>query len=221
MDVKDFLGIEQRGDTLHWSLAVDSHVITPGNFLFGGCGLGAALVALEEATGRPTIWATAQYLSYAPLGSTLDIEVDIVVRGGHVTQARAIGRDQDREVLTVNASLGSNTLAVGGIWVTPPEVPEPKDCRPRRIPAQVQNSIFQHVETRVALGRTWEEIDGTPGGPNSALWARLPNHLEPSAAILAIFGDFLPGGVSHPLGQLTMGRSLDNTIRMVQVEETE
>jgi len=30
-----------------WSFDVTERVITPGNFLFGGCGLASALVALE------------------------------------------------------------------------------------------------------------------------------------------------------------------------------
>ena len=220
MDVKTFLGIEQVTER-RWQLEVGTHLITPGQFLFGGCGLGAALVAMEEATGRPTIWATAQYLSYAPTHSTLDIEVEVSISGGHVSQARAVAHVGEREVLTVNGAFGSNEHDIGGVWVSPPEVPPPLECPPRRLPIEVRNSIFEHVETRVALGRTFEEIDGSPGSPNSALWARVPGHLDPSAATLAIFGDYVSGGVAHPIGQRVMGRSLDNTIRMVQLEETE
>ena len=46
--------------------------------------LGAALVALEEATGRPTVWATAQYVSYAKTHSTVDITVEVQAVGGDV-----------------------------------------------------------------------------------------------------------------------------------------
>ena len=221
MDARTFLGMEQIEDDRHWRLEVDTRLVTPGQFLFGGCGLGAALVALEEASGRPTIWATAQYLSYAPTGSTLDIVVDLAVTGGRVTQARATGFEGDREVLTVNAALGRNELEIGGVWVEMPEVPPPLECRPRLLPDHVRNTVFEHVETRVARGRTFDEIDGTPGEPETALWARVPGHLEPSAATLAIFGDYVSGGVANPLGTRVMGRSLDNTIRMVQLEETE
>jgi acyl-CoA thioesterase len=73
----------------------------------------------------------------------------------------------------------------------------------------------------VALGRTFEELDGTLGSPISAIWARVPGHFEPSAATLAIFGDYVSGGATQPLGQRTMGRSLDNTIRVVRLEPTE
>ena len=60
-----------------------------------------------------------------------------------------------------------------------------------------------------------------PGSPDSALWARVPGHLTPSAATLAIFGDYVSGAVSQPIGRRAMGRSLDNTLRMVQLKPTE
>ena len=42
------------------------------------------------------------------------------------------------------------------------------------------------VETRIARGRVFADFDGTPGSPASALWARVPSHLEPAAATLAL-----------------------------------
>jgi acyl-CoA thioesterase len=220
VDAGEFMGVVRTGEDA-WQLAVESHIVTPGNFLFGGCGLGAAVVALEQATGRPTIWAAAQYLRYAPLGSTMDIGVTVAVTGGHVSQARATAWVEGDEILTVNAALGANEMELGGVWASPPEVPEPDRCPPRRFPDFMRSSIFEHVETRVASGRSFEQLDGTPGDRCSALWCRVPGHVDPSAATLAIFGDFLSGGVSQPMGRRIMGRSLDNTLRMVQLERTE
>jgi acyl-CoA thioesterase len=53
------------------------------------------------------------------------------------------------------------------------------------------------------------------------LWARVPGHLEPSAATLAIIGDYVTGAVSQPLGRRVMSRSLDNTLRVVRLVPTE
>jgi acyl-CoA thioesterase II len=220
VDVAEFMGVE-RISASSWQLVVAEHVITPGKFLFGGCGLGAAVVALEAASERTTVWATAQYLSYAPLGSTMRIDVTLAVTGHQTTQARATATVDDREILTVNAALGRGTLEDTGVWVTPPEVADPDQCPPRRLPDLMRNSIFDYVEARVALGRTYEQLDGTPGERTSALWCRVPGHLEPSAATLAIFGDFLSGAVSQPIGHRLMGRSLDNTLRTVQLVPTE
>lgn len=224
-DARAFLGMEPVGDDLHWRLDVVPELTTPGNFLFGGCGLAAALVALEAASGRPTVWSTAQYLSFAPTRSTLDLTVTLAAEGRRITQARAVGYVGDSEILTVNAALGTpGTLEVGGVWLTPPDVLPPDQCPPRRLPDFNSTSIFDRIDVRMAQGRSFEELSagtGTPGDPASALWARVPGHLEPSAATLAILGDYVTGGVSQPLGRRVMSRSLDNTVRVVHLEPTE
>jgi len=228
------------GDELHWRLTVGPEISTPGRFLFGGCGLGAALVALEAASGRPTVWATAQYLSYAPTGSTVDYEVILAVVGGHITQGRAVARAEGREILTVNAALGTPHVDVRKVWAEPPPVPPPDECPSRQIPREFSNSILDRIDVRVAKGLTFRDLTGhgavegagageradagvnpVQGDPCSALWARVPGHMTPSAATLGIFGDYVSGGASQPLGRRTMGRSLDNTLRMVQLEPTE
>ena len=221
MDARTFLGMEPDGDDLHWRMRVTPQLTTPGNFLFGGCALGAALVALESASGRPTVWATGHYLSYALTDAELLWDITLAAVGGHVTQGRAVGSVGGREILTVNAALGQDELAVGGVWVVPPVVPPPDQCPPRYLPEMFRNTIMDSVEVRSAKGRTFEEMDGSPGSPDTALWARVPGHLTPSAATLAIFGDYVSGAVSQPLGRRAMGRSLDNTLRMVQLKPTE
>jgi acyl-CoA thioesterase-2 len=212
--------MERTGEAT-WSFEVSERVVTPGNFLFGGCGLASALVALEEASGRPTIWATAQYLSYAPLGSTVTVKTDLAVVGGRVTQARAMTFAEDREIVTVNGAFGTGELTAPTPWVTMPQVNSPEECPERVMPEHFTRSIFNHLDSRIALGRPFDRIDGSPGSPVSALWSRVPGHFDISAATLAIFGDYVAGGLSQPLGFPVMGRSLDNTIRIVTLEPTE
>ncbi len=224
-NARQFLGMEEIDGPLNWRLEVVPELTTPGNFLFGGCGLGAALVALEAAGGRPTVWATAQYLSFAPTGSVLDLSVTLAAEGHRVTQARAVGRVGDSEILTVNAALGLPAdMDAEGVWDSPPDVPLPDDCPPRRLPTMDMPSIFDQIDVRLAKGRSFAEISAgnlTPGEPTSALWARVPGHLEPSAAMLAILGDYVTGGMAQPIGRRVMSRSLDNTLRVVRLEPTE
>jgi acyl-CoA thioesterase len=220
VDVKEFLGMQRVSETT-WRFRVTERLITPGRFLYGGCGLASGIVALEEASARPTIYAAAHYLSFAPLGAEVNVEVDLAVEGQRVTQARATTYVDQREILTVNAALGTGELNAPVPWVTMPEVPAPENCAARVTARAFDNTIFDHVETRVAIGRTFDQLDATLGAPLSALWARVPNHLEPSAATLAIFGDLVSGGATQPLGRQTMGRSLDNTIRVATLEPTE
>jgi acyl-CoA thioesterase-2 len=221
MDARTFLGMEMRdGDPLHWTMEVHPGISAGSRFLFGGCGLGSGIEAMERATGRSCIWATAQYLSYAPVGSVVDLDVTLAVAGHQTTQARCIGRVGAEEIFTVNAALGERPFEARGRWAQAPDVPPPDQCPPRRFPADVE-SVMGRLEVRVADGRQYDELDGTPGTGRSAMWCRMPEVLEPSAAALAVLGDFVPGGISQALGVHAGGNSLDNTLRVVRVVPTE
>jgi Thioesterase-like superfamily len=56
-------------------------LLTPALTLQGGAGLGAATAAMERVTGRPVIWATAQYLAEFRLARGRQLDV-IETEGG-------------------------------------------------------------------------------------------------------------------------------------------
>lgn len=221
MDARTFLGLEATADPLVWRMPITAGVSTPGKFLFGGCGLAAAVATMEEVAGRPTVWATGQYLSYGPTGSVLDIEVTLAVTGHQTTQARAVGRVDGQEILTVNAALGRRPSEQSHTWAVRPEVAGPRDCPLRQDTGRFRGTIFDRVEIRLARGRQFTELDGTPGDGRSALWSRLAGQPEPSAAWLAVLGDYVPSGIAQALGTMGGGNSLDNTIRVVRLVPTE
>jgi acyl-CoA thioesterase len=219
VDATRFLDMRRDSPDV-WSFTVTEQLVTPGRFLFGGCGLAAGIVSLEGASHRPTIWASAQYLSYATLGAEVQVSTELLVEGGHVTQARATARVDELEILTVNAALGTGTLSAPPTRLMP-DVPAPEQCAALERHFDIDRSIFEHVDCRLATLRHDSEVDGPDAARLHAIWSRIPGHLEPSAATLAIFGDFVAGGVTQLLGRPTRGRSLDNTIRMVTLEPTE
>jgi acyl-CoA thioesterase II len=222
MDARTFLGLEPTSDNLVWRMPVTPGVSTPGQFLFGGCGLAAGVATMEAVTGRPTVWAAAQYLSYAPTGSTLEVEVTIAVGGHQTTQARAVGRVDGQEILTVNAALGRRPTDDSQSWAIRPDVPGPEKCPVRDAIGRFGGgTVFERVEIRLASGRQFTELDGTPGDGRSALWSRLPGQLEPSTAWLAVLGDYVPSGIAQALGVLGGGNSLDNTLRVVRLVPSE
>lgn len=220
MDARTFLGLESDGTPSGFRLPVVPGITAGGGFLFGGCGLGAAIVALEEVTGRPVIWATAQYLSYARPGSVVRFDVTIGAEGRNLTQARAVGRTDDAEILTVNAALGARDFEPEGQWATMPDVPGPDDC-PVRTHRFEHESVASRMEQRLAVGRDIEDLDGTPSNGNCALWTRMPEVLDMSAAALAVLGDFVPFGIGQALGLPAGGNSLDNTLRVARLEPTD
>jgi acyl-CoA thioesterase-2 len=221
MKEQQFLGIMPTDNALHWRMEVRPDLATPEGFLFGGCGVGAAIVALEAAADRPLIFASGHFLSHASRGSVLAWEVTLAVVGRHVTHGRAVARVDGRDVMAVTAALGVAEPDVSGIWVDRPEAPAPEECPPRSLSAQFSTSILGAIEVRAVRGRQFEEVDGTPGPPDSVLWVRVPSHGAPSAATLAIIGDYIAHAASQPIGRRVMARSLDNTLRVVQLRPSE
>jgi acyl-CoA thioesterase len=223
MRAREWLGLEKTDDPLRYRMPVTPAVSSGMGALFGGCGLAAGIEAMESASDRPVVWATAQYESYARPPAVLDIEVILAVTGHQVTQARAIARADGNEILTVNAALGRRPqVDLQGQWAEMPDVPGPDECPPRlHFRQQPEDSVAQRIEARMAKGRmNIEEYDGTPGDGRTAMWARIPD-VEVGSTTLAVLGDFVPSGIGQSLGVTAGGNSLDNTLRVARVVPTE
>ena len=222
MDSRAFLGLEQTHNPFRWILPVERHLCTSGGFLFGGCGLAAAIAALEGTSGRPLVWATGQYLSFAKPGEVLDIDVTIAVDGHQTTQARAVGRVGNREIITVNAALGERPGWPRGQFEVPATVDPPATHREHLHRRAGDGWINDHLEQRLVKVREAAERDGTLGDGQALMWARIPDVIEGiDAPALAILGDFVPMGVGMSLGIEGGGTSLDNTLRVVRLVPTE
>ena len=222
MDTVEFLGLKSSHNPFRWHLEVVPHISTSVNFLFGGCGLAAAISAMEATTGRNLIWATAQYLSYARPGEVMDIDVTVSVSGHQMTQARAVCHVGEREILTVNAALGDRPLDMHSQFETMPVVPPPDDC-PLFIHRGLQEgSINERIEKKLVKGRQIATLDKTVGDGQTLMWARIPGVIQGvDASALAVLGDYIPLGVSQAMGIRGGGNSLDNTLRVVRLVPTE
>lgn len=224
MDSRQFLGLQATHNPHRWVLPVVTGISTGGGFLYGGCGLGAAVAAMEGTSGRRAVWATAQYLSYAKPGEVMDIDVTLAVHGHRITQARAVCHVGDREILTVNAALGDRDLEASGQWEKmPTDIPRPHECKERPHVLDWSGTVSGRMDQRIIKGREEiEELDGTPGDGQVLLWSRIPEVIEGiDAATLAILGDFVPMGVGQSLGIRGGGNSLDNTLRIGTLVPTE
>jgi acyl-CoA thioesterase len=221
MDALSFYGLERSADPNRWRMPVVQGLCSGMSALFGGCGLGAAIEVMEQTTARPTIWATAQYLSFARPPAVLDLEVREAVRGKNVSQARVVARVGDEEILTVNAALGMRVVPFEGQWAKRPDVPPHGESPPRVHMHRHEGTISDRLEARLADARNPWELDAPSVGGTSSLWIRMPELLEMSAASLAIIGDYVPFGISQALGRRTGSNSLDNTLRVAHRVPTE
>ena len=223
MDTRTFLGLEPTHNRFRWKLPVSTGICTGGDFMFGGAGLGAALEAMEGTSGRETIWATAQYLSFARPGEVVDVDVTLAVEGHQMTQARAVCHVADREILTVNAALGHRQFPHDGQFEPmPSNVPPPAECPDRLHRMDMGNTVHGRIDQRMAKARDLDDLDGTPGDGRTFMWARIPEVLDGvDGAALAVLGDFVPTGVGQALGIRGGGNSLDNTLRLVKLVPTD
>jgi len=194
-------------------------------FMFGGMGLASALAAVESHTGRPTVWAAAQYLSYARPGTDLDLEVIVPVAGKQTSQARVITRAGAQEIITVNAALGSRPGHPQQQWAQMPDVPPPADCPEMRIRwVRDPDDLNSHFDRRVAHGHFGADRGTAPASPDGVgrLWVRPSDTSQPIDRLaLAVMADFLPSGVGNALGAHAGGNSLDNTIRYMNIVPTD
>ncbi len=196
----------------------------PGKlFMFGGVGLAAAIKAMEQTCDRPVAWATAQYLSFARPPSILDLDVWVPIHGKHTSQARVVAHVGDKEILTVNAALGSRPDPLDQQWVTAPVVPPPDECEVSDRWRGAQTDLHSRIEVRVARGRHQRPSERGVGSDDGRLilWSRSREQQPVDAGLLAIMADHVPSGISAALGRNAGGNSLDNTIRFLRIVPTD
>jgi acyl-CoA thioesterase len=204
-------------------LTPDVCVGPPGSmFMFGGVGLASAIAAMERTCDRPVVWATAQYLSYARPPSVVDLDVWTPAVGKNITQARVIGHVDDREILTVNAALGSRDSDISEQWIEMPAAAPPEDCDTAEHWRGDGAGLHSRMEVRVAKGRYGAERIGHPQADGrSLLWMRPRGRYPIDASMLAVMADHVPSGIGNALGTNAGGNSLDNTLRVRRIVPTE
>jgi acyl-CoA thioesterase II len=215
VDTLDFFGLVASDDPRRWQLPVVPGLCSGFGALFGGAALGAAIEVLERLTGRPLVWASAQYLAFARPPDVVELEATEVTRGHRSSQARVLARVDGREIFTVLAALGSRELAWSGSWAVRPDVPSVAASPRRALTVSQGETIGGRLDMRAASARPPEALDGTPGDGRSALWARLPA-IPATASALAIVADYVPFGIGQALGRRASSNSLDNTLRLVR-----
>jgi acyl-CoA thioesterase len=220
VDAQEFFGLRPTEDPERWQMTVVPELCSGLGALFGGVGLGAGIEVLERRTGRLCVWATAQYLNFAPAGTVVDIVTTVAVEGHQVSQARAVGTVDGQEIFTVNAALGRRPLDLEGSWARMPDVPPPDACARRQLLDRHQGTIMSRLDMRLARARNPDDLPGPPGDGNSALWVHIPD-LDVGAPALAIVGDYVPFGIGQALGERAGGNSLDNTLRVAHRVPTE
>jgi acyl-CoA thioesterase len=215
-----FLNLGHPVDTHRWQLPITADLTGGRGSLFGGAGLAAGIVALEQATEKPVMWATGQYLSIVQQPVTLDLEVSLPAIGRNVSQGRVVGHLGDKEIITILGAVGERSDASSGMWLSCPEAARPEDC-PLVVRHHDSASMHDHVEIRLVSGMFGFSGAGEPRDDGrSLLWARMPK-VEHDAGALAIIADYMPSALGSALGKIMYCTSIDNTIRYANRDMTD
>jgi len=186
--------------------------------LYGGTAVAAAVALAEEASGRPLLWTTVQFVSGdAGVGDRIDVAAEVLAAGRRTAQVRVTARRDDQLLFT---ALGANGQAKEGAppgtFATMPDVAAPEDCEPFRlpIPAHLAAKLDQrrHMEIRTA-GR-----DRATG--ELRFWSRVRDR-RVTPALLGYLADMVPVAIVQASGHSGGGISIDNTLRMGHAADTE
>ncbi|MGF1596811.1 MAG: acyl-CoA thioesterase [Acidimicrobiales bacterium] len=213
--VRRFLGLEHTAEPERWRLPVVDAICGGRGALYGGCGLAAVIEAAEGVTAKPTAWATVQFASGATPPDVVDLEVDVLAAGYHMTQVRVTGTIAGNLFLLGLVALGRRPEIAHGRWERMPDVPPPDRCPPRKLANEERRGgLRPRIDERTATNDADGYLTADDEG-RSAVWATLPGGVPPLASALAIVGDDVSAGVAAAVGADVRARSIDNTLRIV------
>ena len=200
------------------------HLCRPDGALFGGTGLSAALAAMEMASGKPALWSTVQFVASASVGEQVECQNALVARGRYTDQVQVNGTVDGRLVFT---ALGSTATrrdeGISGIGLRMPTVAPVDDSPPfggNRSRSWSENGEVGHH--RVSEFREAQLVDSSADNPGHMLtWARITGEACTTAAKLGFLADMVPVAVCRAIGVAGAGRSLDNSLRVGQLVDTE
>jgi acyl-CoA thioesterase II len=212
------IGLEPRGEGGDCRFVLVPHLCRPDGALFGGAALAASMAAIELASGRPALWATTQFVSPASTGDQIDCRVELLARGKYIDQLRLTASNEGRLVFT---ALGSTATrrddGVSGYDLRMPDVAPPDESQP----FGGSRSWSQNGETGHHRVSEFREA-GTGDRPGHMLmWGRISGETATTAAKLGFLADMVPVAVCRAAGVAGAGTSLDNSLRVGQLVDTE
>jgi acyl-CoA thioesterase-2 len=233
----DLLGLVATGEPGRYRFVVEPHLSRPDARLYGGTAIAVSVASAEVLTGRQVLWMTTQFVASIPQGETVDVHTEVLAPGRRTNQVRVTGSAEDGSI--VFASLGATGEprddGLEGSFERMPVVAPPEASPGWKSPFSVLaeaaghdvDSAMRKMPLDAGMARLIElrtaAIDSHPdGGPGRvSIWARRRDGEPITPTTAAFIADTIPLAVSHALGVVAGGTSLDNTVRFGRVEPTE
>lgn len=202
------------------ALVLTPNLCRPDGKLYGGTALAAALAVMEGVTGRQALWATVQFVASAKLGDTLDIDIEHAAAGSSADQLILRAGVGGRLVFAGLGTTGTHRPDnVEGIGQRPPSVTAPDDSAPFNWPGTEQLDVGQHRVTEIRIPTFLDPPINDIA--RTAMWARVRGETETTAAKLGFIADVAPVGITRAVGINGAGISLDNSIRVGSLVDSE
>lgn len=225
MRATDLLGLEATDDLTRTTYVLAPHLARTDGALYGGTALGASLQAFEMATDRPALWATTQFSASAPTGVRIDQTVEVLAEGHNVAQVRLSAWTGDRLLYSaLGATAHPRSGAAGevaGTGPVMPEVPSPEAGTARAWHAESPEAGFAMVSDFRQVPYPPDPGTGDERPGRVAMWARLRGETRNTPASVAFLADMVPLAIMHATGVPGAGTSLDNTLRVGRLVESE
>jgi len=206
-------------DPACFRFVLEPHLCRRDGALFGGTALAVTLATFEAVAERPSLWATVQFVATAAMGELIECRVDDVARGRAVHQLQLTATVGDRHVFTaLGAAAAPRPGGVSGPARTMPVVDQPEAARSLWASGDAEAPTVGHY-----LRSEFREVDladaGSPG--HLAMWARVIGEERTTAATLGFLADMVPIAVCRAAGVEGAGTSLDNSLRVGRLVDTE
>lgn len=235
----DFLGLTRLGGTGFFEFTVQPKLARLDGRLYGGTAIAASIAAAELVSERSALWMTTQFVSTVETGAEVGVEAEILAPAKRTNQVRVTGKGPDGVV--VFASLGATghhrDEGIAGVFETCPEVPAPDQSEPWSSPFAGLEDLAPQLEDEVggrptaALDRGFNQVlelrnapiidHPDPGPGRVCLWIRRRDGVAVTPAMAAYMADMVPMSIGRAVGQLALGTSLDNSIRIGDFVDSE
>jgi acyl-CoA thioesterase len=219
------LGLKATNDdATECQFTLAPHLCRPDGALFGGTALSASLAAMELTSGKPALWATVQFVASASVGDRIDCQVVLAARGKYTDQVQVNGSADGRLVFTAIGSAATRSdEGIAGTGLRMPAVLPPDDSMPfggTRSRSWSENGEVGHH--RVSEFREAQRVENVKHDRSHMLtWGRVTGESATTAAKLGFLADMVPVAVCRAVDVAGAGRSLDNSLRVGHLVDTE
>lgn len=196
------------------------HLCRTDGALFGGAALAAALIAFETITQRTALWTTVQFVSSTQLGASIDLEVTRVAEGRRADQLQLTATTGQQLLFTaLGATATRNPEGISALGMAPPAVEPPERCEGFGRAHAQRGPVGHQMISDFRIAPLHHPDPARPG--HMAMWGRVLESVTTTSAKLGFLADMVPIASCRAAGVEGAGTSIDNTLRIVELHDTD